>query len=102
MLRIYKQGRFRALTMGTVTRLDEARWERRDPRKLTVGELRRVAPPVTTEERRKVAADYRIRADALEAAAEDVILFDTESILLGLARRYRQLSQFLDDSPPAA
>jgi hypothetical protein len=65
-------------------------------------ELRRVAPPITAEDRRKTAAEYRARADALEAAADDVVLFDTESMLLGLARRYRQLSQFLDDSTPAA
>ena len=88
--------------MGTVTRLDEARWKRRDPRELMAAELRRVAPPITVEERRKVAAEYKARADALEAAAEDVVLFDTESMLHGLARRYRQLSQYLDDNTPAA
>jgi hypothetical protein len=65
-------------------------------------ELRRVAPPNTLDERRTLAAEYRARADALEAAAEDVVLFDTESMLHGLARRYRQLSQFLDESTPAA
>jgi hypothetical protein len=58
MLRIYEQERFRIPTMGTVTRLDEARRKRRHPRNLTVTELRRAAPPVTTEERRKVAAEY--------------------------------------------
>jgi hypothetical protein len=88
--------------MGTVTLLDEARWKRRDPRELMATELRRVAPPISLEERRKVALEYRARAEALEAAAEDVVLFDTESMLLGLARRYRQLSRFLDDSTPAA
>ncbi|HEX4160168.1 MAG TPA: hypothetical protein VHY79_17015 [Rhizomicrobium sp.] len=61
-----------------------------------------MAPPITTEERRKAAADCRARADALKAAAEDVVVFDTESMRLALARRYRQLSQFLDDSPPVA
>ncbi|HTT83271.1 MAG TPA: hypothetical protein VMF67_07305 [Rhizomicrobium sp.] len=45
--------------------------------------------------------EYRARADALEATAEDGLLFDTESILLALARRYRQLSQFLDGETPA-
>jgi hypothetical protein len=88
--------------MGTVTRLDEARWKRRDPRELMATELRRVAPPITAEERHKMAVEYRSRADALEAAADDVVLFDTESMLLGLARRYRQLSQFLEDSTPDA
>ena len=88
--------------MGTVTQLDEARWKRRDPRQLMATELRRVAPPVAAEERQKMATEYRSRADALEAAAYDVVLFDTESMLLGLARRYRQLSEFLDESTPAA
>lgn len=88
--------------MGTVTQLDNARWKRRDPRELMATELRRVAPPIAIDQRRTLAAEYRARADALEAAAEDVVLFDTESMLYGLARRYRQLSQFLDDSTPAA
>jgi hypothetical protein len=65
-------------------------------------ELRRVAPPISVTERRKLAGEYRARADALEAAAEDVILFDTETMLLGLARRYRQLSEFLEGATPAA
>jgi hypothetical protein len=88
--------------MGTVTRLDDARWRRRDPRELMATELRRIAPPISADERRNLAAEYRSRADALEAAAEDVVLFDTESMLYGLARQYRQLSRFLDDSMPAA
>jgi hypothetical protein len=87
--------------MGTVTQLDEARWKRRDPRELMATELRRVPPPATPDERKQLAAEYRARADALEAAAEDVVLFDTESMLHGLARSYRQLSQFLDGSIPA-
>jgi hypothetical protein len=88
--------------MGTVTRLDDVRWARRDPRELMATELRRVAPPVSANERQKLADVYSARADALEAAAGDVILFDTESVLLGLARRYRQLSEFLESAPPAA
>jgi hypothetical protein len=63
-------------------------------------ELRRVAPPLKADERRNLAAEYRARAGALEAAAEDVVLFDTETMLLGLARSYRQLSEFLDDTTP--
>ncbi|HEY3638980.1 MAG TPA: hypothetical protein VGK90_12600 [Rhizomicrobium sp.] len=90
------------MTMGTVTQLEEVRWKRRDPRELMATELRRVAAPVTEQERHELAGQYRARADALEAAAEDVILFDTESMLLGLARRYRQLSHYLDEGVPAA
>jgi len=85
--------------MATVTRLDEARRKRRDSR--VAAEWRRAASPVTAAERRKLAMEYRARADALEATAEDGLLFDTESILLALARRYRQLSQFLDGETPA-
>jgi hypothetical protein len=65
-------------------------------------ELRRGAPPITADERGNLAAEYRARAAALEAAAVDGVLFDTESTLYGLARRYRQLSKFFDDSTPAA
>ena len=76
MLRICDYGCFRVLTMGTVTRLDEVRRKRRDPRELMASELRRVAPPISVEERHTMAAEYRSRADALEAAADDVVLFD--------------------------
>lgn len=88
--------------MATVTRLEEARWRRKDPRQLMATELRRFSPPVTGAERKKLSVEYGLRAEALEAAAEDVILFDTESMLLGLARRYRELSEYLAEDTPAA
>lgn len=90
------------MTMGTVTKLEEARWMRRHPREIMATGLRRFSPPVTAAERWKLSVEYGLRADALEAAAEDVILFDTEAMLLGLARRYRELSAYLAEGAPAA
>lgn len=76
--------------MSTVMRLDEAR------------QMCRGGGELTTAECKKLVADYGARADALEAAAGDALLFDTESMLRGLARRYRQLSHYLAENTPAA
>jgi len=88
--------------MGITIRLDEARSKRHDPLALFASELRRVAMPIAVDERRKVAAEFRERAEGLEADAADALHFDAEEMLHGLARSYRQLSRYLDDTSPAA
>jgi len=88
--------------MGTVLRLEDARWRHRDHRAIMGAELQRIRPPDNAEERRELARRYQVRAEELEATADEVILLDTQSTLLGLARKYRHLSALLGDFPESA